>query len=330
MKTMTKSFFVLIIMLWGFIVQLAAGVKWVVTDDNLTVWGTPDYNHKLGVLHKGYEFEEKSIDGNKICFDYNGQKGYVPMHCCQKVAPQDSDATVTEATSKVAVSSHSSDGELVEVSAVVPPSKIVKDTVRADNLSTRDVALMGGMFLLGIPLLILHVLAIAFAVFYGIWYNSLRDWFNKRCGTDCIPAGRINKLFKRLLLPSIIISVVAFASNFVNTGVVGTAVIIVVPCFFLFKIFKDYKERYGKTAALWTLAFSVFTIFTIVTLCAMFMLLVFLFIILYFFTFALEQTGPGKSFDMHNRSCSNCNKFGTSACPHQGQAGNGCCGSHSW
>ena len=59
MKTLTKSFLLLTFLFFGFAAQIMAGVKWVVTDETLTVWDSPENINKLGVLHKGYEFEEK-------------------------------------------------------------------------------------------------------------------------------------------------------------------------------------------------------------------------------------------------------------------------------
>lgn len=332
MKTLTKSFLLLTILLFGFAAQIMAGVKWVVTDETLTVWDSPENINKLGVLHKGYEFEEKSVDGNKICFDYNGQNGYVAMQCCQKVddaaASQAAEETTQEVTAAQAAAT-SSDADLKEVSAVNAPADKVQKTAQADELSSKEMALLGGAMILAIPLGILKLLGIVFALIYAFRYDALRNWFNKRCGADCIPAGKINKLFRKLMLPAIVSSLVTFAGNFVNTGIVGSIVIVAVPCFFLFKIYKDYKENYGKTAALWTLLFSIFTIFTIILLVGLLMYVVFIVIALYAFSFMLEETRPGGSMDIHNRSCSNCSKFGTSACPHRGQAGNGCCGSYS-
>ena len=332
MKTLTKQFLLLTFLFFGFAAQIMAGVKWVVTDETLTVWDSPENINKLGVLHKGYEFEEKSVDGNKICFDYNGQNGYVAMQCCQKVddaaASQAAEETTQEVTAAQAAAT-SSDADLKEVSAVNAPADKVQKTAQADELSSKEMALLGGAMILAIPLGILKLLGIVFALIYAFRYDALRNWFNKRCGADCIPAGKINKLFRKLMLPAIVSSLVTFAGNFVNTGIVGSIVIVAVPCFFLFKIYKDYKENYGKTAALWTLLFSIFTIFTIILLVGLLMYVVFIVIALYAFSFMLEETRPGGSMDIHNRSCSNCSKFGTSACPHRGQAGNGCCGSYS-
>lgn len=332
MKNLTKSFLLFTILLFGFVGQIMAGVKWVVTDETLTVWDSPENINKLGVLHKGYEFEEKSVDGNKICFDYNGQDGYVAMQCCQKVDDVVASQAVEETTQEVSAvqaAATSSDADLKEVSAVNAPADNEQKPAQADELSSKEMALLGGAMILAIPLGILKILGIVFALIYAFKYDALRNWFNKRCGADCIPAGKINKLFRKLMLPAIVSSLVTFAGNFVNTGIVGSIVIVAVPCFFLFKIYKDYKENYGKTAALWTLLFSILTIYTIILLVALLMYVVFIVIALYAFSFMLEETRPGGSMDIHNRSCSNCSKFGTSACPHRGQAGNGCCGSYS-
>ena len=52
------------------------------------------------------------------------------------------------------------------------------------------------------------------------------------------------------MLPAIVSSLVSFAGNFVNLGIVGSIVIVALPCFFLFKIYKEYNEKFGKTSSL--------------------------------------------------------------------------------
>ena len=44
--------------------QLLASEKWIVTDQDLTVWDSPDYLNKLGVIHRGYEIEAEGFEGD--------------------------------------------------------------------------------------------------------------------------------------------------------------------------------------------------------------------------------------------------------------------------
>lgn len=52
------------------------GDKWRVTDQDLTVWDSPNYLQKIGMIHRGYEIEELGMDGDMIKFEYKGQTAY--------------------------------------------------------------------------------------------------------------------------------------------------------------------------------------------------------------------------------------------------------------
>ena len=38
------------------------GDRWRVTDQDLTVWDSPNYLQKIGMIHRGYEIEEVGIE----------------------------------------------------------------------------------------------------------------------------------------------------------------------------------------------------------------------------------------------------------------------------
>lgn len=69
-------------------VTAVAQRKWVVSDETLTVWGTPDYLNKLGMLHRGDTIVEEGIENEKIRFTYQGKKGYVATYCCKRVTEE--------------------------------------------------------------------------------------------------------------------------------------------------------------------------------------------------------------------------------------------------
>lgn len=73
------------------------GDMWEVKDADLTVWDSPNYLTKLGMMHQGDTFEEEGMDGDMIRFLYKGKTAYVASYCCQRFEPEpDSDVEVEE------------------------------------------------------------------------------------------------------------------------------------------------------------------------------------------------------------------------------------------
>lgn len=73
------------------------GDMWEVKDADLTVWDSPNYLTKLGMMHQGDTFEEEGMDGDMIRFLYKGKTAYVASYCCQRFEPEpDSDVDVEE------------------------------------------------------------------------------------------------------------------------------------------------------------------------------------------------------------------------------------------
>lgn len=73
------------------------GDMWEVKDADLTVWDSPNYLMKLGMMHQGDTFEEEGMDGDMIRFLYKGKTAYVASYCCQRFEPEpDSDVDVEE------------------------------------------------------------------------------------------------------------------------------------------------------------------------------------------------------------------------------------------
>lgn len=196
--------------------------------------------------------------------------------------------------------------------------------------------------LLAIPLLVLEVSALVFTVFYAFKYDRLRDWFNRKCGADCIPAKRLNALLKAPLKAVVVMVALNLAAQWLagmtdpeSAGrivVVAVAVVAVVgvPVVILRAEYRKHRDTFGQKAARWMLLYALFSIAAIYTICMIAVYLILLVVALYVLCFVLKQTGPGRALDMSDRHCSNCSKFGHSSCPHDSRSGSGCCDSHSW
>ena len=112
--------------------------------------------------------------------------------------------------------------------------------------------------------------------------------------------------------------------------ILSLAIVIGTPVLILSRSYIRQKHLYGARAARWLTVYSVLSVAALYFVCVIAFFVICLVAVLFVCTFLLKQTGPGKALDMSNRSCSNCNKFGTSFCPNKEQAGNGCCDAHSW
>lgn len=80
--------------------------RWVITDQDLTIWGDADYINRLGMEHAGYEFEVIGHEGTKLKFNYNGHTAYVAEYCCKQI---DEPAQATEAAESAPVQESAND-----------------------------------------------------------------------------------------------------------------------------------------------------------------------------------------------------------------------------
>ena len=85
---MLKRTILFILLSYISVVCIDAQRRWVVTDEDLTVWDSPQYLNKLGMIHRGYEITETGMDGHLILFypyqyhNFNiSQKKYPKIFC---------------------------------------------------------------------------------------------------------------------------------------------------------------------------------------------------------------------------------------------------------
>lgn len=268
------------------------GDMWEVTDADLTVWDSPNYLNKLGMMHQGDTFEEEGMDGDMIKFLYKGKTAYVSSSCCQRFEPEpDSDEDVEEgetesATQEVEETTTAPTGQPVNQN-VEASSK--KDSVQvtaqdaADPISEKfedgGIPLMIALFILGILGGILGLVAIVFTFFYVFKYKALARWFNKRCEGDVIPAKRFNKLLIAPVLAALgtVASTLVFgyAASVVDSestwqillAMLGIILTAAMPSLTLWYRYRKDKKQYGKKTALWMMAYSLFGIAAIYLVC---------------------------------------------------------------
>lgn len=268
------------------------GDMWEVTDADLTVWDSPNYLNKLGMMHQGDTFEEEGMDGDMIKFLYKGKTAYVSSNCCQRFEPEpDSDEDVEEgetesATQEVEETTTAPTGQPVnqnvEASSKKDSAQVIAQDA-ADPISEKfedgGTPLMIALFILGILGGILGLVAIVFTFFYVFNYGALARWFNKKCEVDVIPDKRFNKLLIAPVLAALgtVASTLVFgyAASVVDSestwqillAMLGIILTAAMPSLTLWYKYRKDKKQYGRKTALWMMAYSLFSIVAIYLVC---------------------------------------------------------------
>lgn len=268
------------------------GDMWEVSDADLTVWDSPNYLNKLGIMHQGDTFEEEGMDGDMIKFLYKGKTAYVSSNCCQRFEPEpDSDEDVEEGETEAApqevvettqAPNSQADIQKVENSSKKDSAQAVSEAV-ADELSEKyedgGAPLMIALFILGLLGGVLGLIAVVFTFFYVFKYKALARWFNKRCEGDVIPDKRFNKLLIAPVLAALgtVLSTLVFgyAASVVDSestwqillAMLGIILTAAMPSLTLWYKYRKDKKQYGRKTALWMMAYSLFSIVAIYLVC---------------------------------------------------------------
>lgn len=271
------------------------GDMWEVKDADLTVWDSPNYLTKLGMMHQGDTFEEEGMDGDMIKFVYKGKTAYVASYCCQRFEPEpDSDEAFEEGEIATENAQQESAGEKTEITSagrqdVAQASST--DTLQngaqapvADGQQSNDgdglySVLTIPIFLLGLIGIAVSIVAIVFTFFYVFKYKTMAKWMNGKCSVEVIPYKRFNKL---LLVPvlaalgAIAVTVLfGYLATTVEQGsntqtlltVIGCVLTIATPILSLWYKYKKDKALYGKKAARWMMVYSLLSIVAIYLVC---------------------------------------------------------------
>ena len=127
---MSKRFILFFLLSWLVVVSALAQRKWVVSDQDLTVWDSPNYLNKLGMVHRGYEITEIGLDGDMIRFEFEGQTAYVATYCC-KLKEQKAEKASEAVKSVEAKEVKKNGGESVRQN--------ITETVQEENAGVEDV-----------------------------------------------------------------------------------------------------------------------------------------------------------------------------------------------
>lgn len=253
------------------------GDNWRVSDQDLTVWDSPDYQNKLGMVHRGYTFEEEAMDGDMVQFLYNGQKAYVATYCCEKISEK---IEAKEPMQEMTATKQTKISDSSTIDSI--PTSMATDS-QDDGYSA----------LLAIPFLILglvgaciSLVAFLFTFCYVFKYQALANWFNKKCGVAVIPNKRLNKLlltpvlaaFATVLTAGVAFGVAGMVEENSNSQialmVLAAVLFISTPIGILGYFYTKHKNQYGKRAARWMMVYSLLSIVAIYLVCILLMYLV--------------------------------------------------------
>lgn len=132
---MSKRFILLFLLSSLVAVNVLAQRKWVVSDQDLTVWDSPNYLNKLGMVHRGYEITETGMDGDMIRFEFEGQTAYVATYCCklleETTEKTDEDTKNIEVNEADAVNEKAGEGVGHSITKTSPKESVDKEDVRS-------------------------------------------------------------------------------------------------------------------------------------------------------------------------------------------------------
>lgn len=315
-----------------FSVQALAGAKWVVKDQELTVWDSPEYFNRLGMVHRGYEIDAIAIEGNMIRFNYNGKTAYVATYCCEMVDEESKVGATqdTEETPAQPATANASKGEKVMTeSHTEAPQQVVagQDARHAEERQPSFPAWVVILFgLLGLAFGALFLLTLVFSFYYAFRYEKLRSWFNNKCKSDCIPAKRFNKL---LIAPAVAVGL-TLATNLASMSLVPAmsgggklvavltfvVLLIAVPAVVLLAAYNKNRSLYGSRAARWITAYSILSIVAIYLIFVIAVYLILIYVCLCILSevgsSSAKSSGDGSTSGSGNsaRSCSKCRHCG--------------------
>ena len=315
--------------------QALAGERWVVTDRDLTVWDSPEYQNKLGMVHAGYEIDAVGLEGGMIHFLYDGRDAYVSAVCCAKAAPAPQ-AAPPSSRQPAAVKSAGAQAVETDTSgqpyASAPTGATEGGEFNLDNLPAWQLAVLALCVLVGLACGLFWAVSCVFAGYYAFSYPKLRAWPNRRCGTDCIPAKRLNAQLKAPLL-AIILMVAAqyivfmpLVALFSTTGArlvaVATAAIVLpgIPFVVLRRAYRRNRTLYGPRAARYLMLYALLGVAAIYVICAIAVVLVFLVIIAWASTLMLKESQTGGALSTDSCTCANC-KHGPTVCSRAPSSG---------
>lgn len=200
----------IILFLTGLFASLSAmadtGDRWRVSEQDLTVWSSPDYLNKLGVIHRGYEIEEEAIDGDMIKFIYNGQTAYVATYCCERLAvesvqsaPEAKEQTGGSPKAIVETTTSKRTKDAASVTSSAQEQDTTQEASQTDVQEDESISLvgwivMGVIYAIGLLQKVVLIWIVIEIFMYLFLWEKMRKRWNKRAGAPIMPEDRLSSL----------------------------------------------------------------------------------------------------------------------------------------
>lgn len=220
-----RVYLVMVGILASLSVMADKGDKWRVTDQDLTVWDSPNYLQKIGMIHRGYEIEELGMDGDMIKFEYKGQTAYVATYCCERIKANDKtgaqeqiEASTNETFDKTTV--ETSQGEVQEKESASPDKQPQTEKVSTqkqvdteENAATDKAQdnepigvlgwiVIGGIYTVGLLEGVFTIWIIVQVFKYLFRWEKMRRRWDKRADAPIMPEDRLSAMQNPLKLVS--------------------------------------------------------------------------------------------------------------------------------
>lgn len=218
--------------------------KWITTCET-DIWADTGCTTLRGQVSAGNEYEvlEQTQDGKWLCIDYFGERAYISLADCKRVAeattenhPQTSSSpskSVREADP--AKQTRQAGGKVQEAREYSSSMPTAQDDETTENFQLSPVGETLAIALIVAVNIIIWPFIIALIIFAVMWtfsFGKLRSWINRKAGEDVVPECRVHPLMWKglwfyigcafCLLPGIIYAIYEYRKSLAHRSVRAT------------------------------------------------------------------------------------------------------------
>lgn len=235
----------ILLALWFLFVSVCTYAdKWITTCET-NIWADTGRTTLRGQVSAGNEYEvlEQTQDGKWLCIDYFGERAYIALADCKRVAETATDNQIRTSDSpnnsvrKVdpAIQTRQASGEVQEVREYSSSMSTAQDTKATEDFQlspvgeTLVISFIVAVNIICWPFLIVLII---FAAMWTFNFGKLRSWINQKAGEDVVPDCRVHPLMWKglwlyvgcafCLLPGIIYAIYEYKKSLTHRSTRAT------------------------------------------------------------------------------------------------------------